>query len=139
MQPGDYVNGGYLGGFSRPGGATSAQNIYSVSGCYPLYTCQTGTGYFYNELSLYHMNERDLNSMIDYRRKTGEDQGNPMAQETSSFATQCAQIPYLFLDHSQIVNYRNTNQSENRSVSPNSCRLTPSFRSSQQSMNLTGR
>lgn len=47
----------------------------SVSGFYPLYTCQTGgtgAGGYY-DLCYFHMNERDLASVIDYRRKTGEE------------------------------------------------------------------
>jgi hypothetical protein len=59
-----YVANNYIGGAQQ-----------SVSGFYPLYTCQTGgtgAGGYY-DLFHYHMNERDLASVIDYRRKTGEE------------------------------------------------------------------
>jgi len=59
------------------------------------------------------MNERDLASVIDYRRKTGEEDQQQMV-ETQSFAHFNSQAPYMFLDHSQIANYRNTN--ENRII-----------------------
>ena len=47
----------------------------SVSGGYPLYTCQTaGTGYnYYNDLCFFHMSERDLQALSEYRKHTGED------------------------------------------------------------------
>ena len=51
----------------------TTQNIQSVSGVYPLFTCQTGgTAFFYNEMSLFHIAERDLLSLIDYRKAVGE-------------------------------------------------------------------
>lgn len=87
-----------------------------MSGFYPLYTCQTGgtgAGGYY-DLIHYHMNERDLASVIDYRRKTGEEDQQQQMVETQSFAHFNSQAPYMFLDHSQIANYRNTN--ENRFI-----------------------
>jgi hypothetical protein len=82
----DHLNndGGFgkLIDFSRTGGlqgmiASGVQQ--SVSGGYPLYTCQTaGTGYnLYNELCFFHMNERDLQALSDYRKHTGEDLYTP--------------------------------------------------------------
>ena len=56
---------------ARAGGLGSAQNVQSVSGCYPLFTCQTGTnGYFYNDFC----SERDLHSLVEYRRYTSEEE-----------------------------------------------------------------
>jgi hypothetical protein len=55
-----------------------SQALPSASACYPLYTCQTagtGMGYLYNDLYFYHMNERDLNSIVEYRRRTGDEDG----------------------------------------------------------------
>lgn len=78
----DHMHGGAESGFgklidfSRTGGIQGMIGAQqSVSAGYPLYTCQTaGTGYnFYNELCFFHMNERDLQALSDYRRHTGED------------------------------------------------------------------
>ena len=71
-----------------------------------------------NDMCFFHLNERDLNSLVEYRRRTGEEMiaGGSFQPESDSFATYSAQAPYMFLDHSQILNYRNTNCSEGRSV-----------------------
>ena len=110
-----------LAGYSRAGGTTSVLNVPSVvSGIYPLFTCPTGTGgYVYNEMCCMHMSEKDLLSLVDYRKKTGESPSDGTGVETNSFVAFTSQAPYMYLDHSQIVNYRHTNYSENRSVSFN--------------------
>ena len=76
-------------------------------------------GYLYNDLCFYHLNEKDLNSILEYRRRTGgeiEDSQSQQIQtcETQTFALYSAQVPYLFLDHSQLANYRSTQ--ENRQI-----------------------
>ena len=50
-----------------------------------------------------------MTTMQDYRRKTGDENLQP-AQETQTFALFNIQAPYMFLDHSQLANYRNTNE-----------------------------
>ena len=74
------VNNNYIGSAVAP--------MQSASGFYPLYTCQTGgtgAGGYY-DLCYAHLNERDLASVVDYRRKTGEDESSGPTVETQSFA-----------------------------------------------------
>jgi len=92
--------GGHIGAYSRTqhGGApSSVLNIggnNSVSGCYPLFTCQTGTaGFFYNDLCCFNICEKDMVSVVEYRRKTGEEgtfQSNPGQAESQAFCNYSA-------------------------------------------------
>ena len=82
-----YISNGPLEDMGR-----TTQNIQSVSGVYPLFTCQTGgTAFFYNEMSLFHIAERDLLSLVDYRKAVGETLSTvselPITNQFTSFSS----------------------------------------------------